>query len=358
MSNEKTYEMLWDCQYCGTKKLLGKTHRFCPNCGAAQDPKSRYYPSDEDKVAVEDHHFVGVDVTCNVCGTLNGADSKFCQNCGASLEEGVKAQTLAEQTRGLYESFESSGSRDVVKESFDAEMVRAGVKPKNAGAATSGLNMRVIAFVVVAIVLLGAAALFFLRTEERTVVVTGHGWEHTITVEEYVNFSESSWRDSRPAGYNVSMVPGTCVERQRGTRQVPDGQTCNVVRSDNGDGTFNEREVCHTNYRSEPVYDDWCQWSGERYTLDDTYTTSGLDLNTFWPQVSLNCANQQRIGCQREDRKSTYWITFKLDDGDQTYRCDFGINDWQAAEEGDRFTVQVRAMDESAADCGSLKPAS
>ena len=24
---EKTYEMLWDCEYCGTKKLLGKSHR-------------------------------------------------------------------------------------------------------------------------------------------------------------------------------------------------------------------------------------------------------------------------------------------------------------------------------------------
>jgi hypothetical protein len=32
----KTYEMLWDCRYCGTKKLLGKTHRQGPECGGEQ----------------------------------------------------------------------------------------------------------------------------------------------------------------------------------------------------------------------------------------------------------------------------------------------------------------------------------
>ena len=31
--DEPVYEMLWDCGYCGHKKLLGLTHRFCANCG-------------------------------------------------------------------------------------------------------------------------------------------------------------------------------------------------------------------------------------------------------------------------------------------------------------------------------------
>ena len=121
--SEKTYEMLWDCQYCGTTKLLGKTHRFCPNCGAAQDPRSRYYPSEEDKVAVEDHTFVGVDVTCSVCNTLNNGDSHFCQNCGASLDENGEAVTkLESQTANAMGQFEEMGSRDIVKEEFNAEI--------------------------------------------------------------------------------------------------------------------------------------------------------------------------------------------------------------------------------------------
>ena len=27
---DNTFEALWDCKGCGTKKLLGKTHRCCP----------------------------------------------------------------------------------------------------------------------------------------------------------------------------------------------------------------------------------------------------------------------------------------------------------------------------------------
>ena len=49
----RTYEMLWNCQFCGTKKLLAKTHKHCPNCGGAQDPRWRFFPSDAEKVAVE-----------------------------------------------------------------------------------------------------------------------------------------------------------------------------------------------------------------------------------------------------------------------------------------------------------------
>ena len=51
MSEETHYEMLWDCEYCDMPKLLGVSQRFCPNCGAAQNPDKRYFPEDEDKVA-------------------------------------------------------------------------------------------------------------------------------------------------------------------------------------------------------------------------------------------------------------------------------------------------------------------
>ena len=34
MGDERVYEMLWDCAFCGTQKLLGLQHRHCPSCGA------------------------------------------------------------------------------------------------------------------------------------------------------------------------------------------------------------------------------------------------------------------------------------------------------------------------------------
>src|SRR5688572_28230933 len=44
-SGEQVFQMLWDCRFCGTSKLLGLDHRHCPNCGAAQDPEWRYFPA-------------------------------------------------------------------------------------------------------------------------------------------------------------------------------------------------------------------------------------------------------------------------------------------------------------------------
>ena len=55
MTDSNAYEMFWDCPYCGTAELLGKTHRHCPACGAAQDAEARYFPPEDRKVAVEDH---------------------------------------------------------------------------------------------------------------------------------------------------------------------------------------------------------------------------------------------------------------------------------------------------------------
>ncbi|MDB4933727.1 MAG: hypothetical protein JWP87_699 [Labilithrix sp.] len=39
--SEAVYEMFWDCKYCGQKKLLGLTHRFCAGCGKGRSVSSR-----------------------------------------------------------------------------------------------------------------------------------------------------------------------------------------------------------------------------------------------------------------------------------------------------------------------------
>src|SRR4029078_11427250 len=59
---EAVYEMIWDCKFCGQKKLLGLTHRFCAGCGAPQDPAARYFPPEHENVAVLDHPLRGADV--------------------------------------------------------------------------------------------------------------------------------------------------------------------------------------------------------------------------------------------------------------------------------------------------------
>ncbi len=82
----KRYEMLWDCDHCGARKLLAKSFRFCPNCGKPQNPNGRYFPSDEDKVEVKNYTYIGPDIVCVECGMPNAANSRNCVSCGKSLE--------------------------------------------------------------------------------------------------------------------------------------------------------------------------------------------------------------------------------------------------------------------------------
>lgn len=353
-STGNVYEMLWDCQFCGTKGNLGLTHRFCPNCGGPQNPDSRYFPSDAEKVAVHNHEYVGADVTCPACGELNGASAEFCGQCGSPLTEGAKAKTLTEQSRGDHESFAASSSRDVVKEQFDAEMERVGVTPSKSKR-KGGLNTKVLAIIAVVIVAIGGLIAVLTAKVESELLVTGHEWERTIDIQEYQNFTERSWRDSRPSGDNVSIRVGSCTQEQRGSRQVPDGEECRTVRRDQGDGTYREDRVCETKYRNEPIYDDMCTWTGQRWQHDRTLEESGgLDDTPIWPNVSLNCEGQSRVGCERESSRSeNYWVLYQ-DSENKNYRCDFAQNEWAAIPVESAWKAQVGRF-VTTVDCDSLE---
>jgi hypothetical protein len=349
----KTYEMLWDCQFCGTSKNLGLTHRFCPNCGSPQNPDSRYYPSEEDMVEVQDHKFVGVDVTCPSCNQLNGAASEFCGQCGSPLTAGARAKTLDIQRAGVGGTFGSSGARDVVKEKHESEMRRVGIiqDEKSKGGMNWGL-FGIIGVVLVAII--GAIVAFTWKTET-TLVVTDHEWERSITIEEYSRFSESNWSDSRPAGDDVTM--GTCSRRERTTRQVADGETCRSVRRDQGDGTFRNEQECTTNYRSEPVYGDWCSWSGYRWEFSEELKEEGdLSDEPEWPRTNLNCEGDRRVGCERESgREEHYWLLFSGTEDETDYRCDMTQAVWEATSVESLWIGQVGVLVRSEIDCASLK---
>lgn len=343
MAQEKHYEMLWDCQFCGTNKLLGKTHRFCPNCGAPQNPDARYYPSDEDKVAVEDHVLVGKDKICPACDGLNAASAHNCGNCGAPLDEAARARTLEEQSRGEGEQFDSSGSRDVQGEQFEREMAAAGIEAKAQSAPATPKKGFVQGWMLALpiVLLFGAGVFLFTRTEEQSVVVSGHEWAREIRVEEYQAVRESAWQESVPAAaYNES-----CRREQRGTNRIPDGEDCRTVRRDNGDGTFSERRECTTRYREEPVYDQRCDYTIDRWVYERSVETNGRGLSPSprWGNVNLQCANQNRRGCEREAGRSERYIVAFRGDGN-TYECSFPQREWENIRVESRWTIEVRSF--------------
>lgn len=335
-----TFEMVWDCKFCGTQNLPARTHKFCPNCGAAQDPRTRRFPSDEDKKAVEDYVHKGVDVVCASCQTPNPGDEKFCFQCGAPLENAARVETLGEQVRGEGQAFAAMDQRNIEQESFQRDLREAGVatdEPPKSGR-RNWLLFAVIGVVVLVIV--GIASIFLLRNDTN-VYVTGHEWERVINIESLEPRSEVAWCDAMPGdAYSV-----TRREEQRETRRVRDGETCEVRRIDNGDGTFSERRECSPNYRQEPVYDMRCYFTVDRWDFNRAVNATGLSLAQapYWPEANIsrtgNC-----IGCERESgRDENYMVTLQ-GEGDAVYECELDYETWLATPVEAAFTMQVSAV--------------
>ncbi len=352
MSDGKVYEMQWDCKYCGTNKLLGKTHRFCPNCGAAQDPDARYFPDDSEKVAVEDHEFVGADKICPACQTVNSAHSEFCQQCGSPLDKAESAKTLSDdQVIRDGEKFTSSGTRDLEKERFDSEMQRVGVQPKPGE--KSGPNWLMLGCVGLLVVIIGAVLVGVFWKQETSAYVTGHSWERAIEIEQYSAVPGDAWCDAMPANaYSISRR-----SEERSSRQVADGEECSTRRVDQGDGTFREQRTCQTKYRSEPVYADKCYYTIDRWVYSRSIESNGQSLTDApaWPLINISRTGTC-LGCEREGGRNDEYVVY-LQEGDKTYTCNVDENEWQAMQVESTWKFKVGVVS-GQPDCDSLEPAS
>lgn len=342
------YEMIWDCKFCGSQNLPAKSHKFCPTCGAAQDPVTRRFPSDSEKIAVQDYVARGADLICASCSTPNHGDSQFCQQCGAPLENAVRAQTVGVQRKRDGEAFAAGEVREVDKERHESEMARVGVTKS----ASTGSNrtLYIIGGVVALIIIAIAVAVFWKR--EASAYVTGHEWERSIAIESLNQVDDSAWCDSMPSdAYSVSRR-----REERSTNRVRDGETCEVQRVDQGDGTFREQRVCSPTYREEPVYDDRCYYTVDRWQEERTVDAVGVSVGDapVWPDVNLqrtgNC-----IGCEREGNRNEHY-TLLLRSGENVYRCDVPFTDWQNADIESTWTLNFSVVT-GQPDCGSLKPA-
>jgi hypothetical protein len=324
-TGHKHYEMLWDCAYCATPKLLGKSHRHCPKCGAPQDPERRYFPADSEKVAVEDHVYQGADRVCEACDTANAAAAIFCVNCGAptggARDVSRVGSPAPERPRGL-----AAVSAAAPRRRRRGCLALAG----GAGAAIAGLIVS------------------FCWTRAETFRVTGHAWEHRIAVERLQTVSESGWREAVPR--DAREV--SCSRRERETRQIPDGETCETVNVDDGDGTFHQEQRCQTSYRSESVYDEHCDWRADRWKAEADRVARGDDRSPRWPETGFPSC--QQLGCQREAGRSTRYLLRLTGEEGQQESCPVPEPRWRVVDAGTRLQLRVRVVT-GGLDCGSLQ---
>ncbi len=353
-----TYEMLWDCSHCGTPKLLGIQHRHCPACGAPQDPEARYYPSEQDKVAIQDHAYQGADRLCPACNTANAAAAQFCVGCGSPMDGSVKqAVGRDEHQVADGEGFAGETAKDAKADArarrdarVQAELGQG--KPDKEGMSRGlkiGLIVGGIGLVLVVLLLV---LLFWKR--ETLIEVEGHTWERTIAVEVFKDVKDSAWCDQMPR--KARRV--TKKKEKRSTKKVQDGEECTKKRKDNRDGTFKEVRECKPKYREEPVYGQKCYFEVDKWVTDRTAKASGQskDDEPRWPEVSLSKTGTCK-GCEREGARSeTYTLRFVDKKASEAHDCPVDREKWDQTEVGSKWTAEVGVVSTSL-DCDSFKPA-
>ncbi len=358
MSGEKTYEMMWDCGACGTPKLLAMSHKHCPTCGSPQDPQWRYFPPEDEKVAVEDHQFVGKDKVCDACSTPVSAAATFCPACGADLDGARAADTRQDQVAGEGQSFgadDADSARQEHKErrkSERAAKVAEHVEPPSSGS-KKGLILGVMGGGAL-LMLLVCLGVFFLWKKDVSLVNTGHEWARTIQIEEKKTVTKTDWQDEVPRKGRVV----SCSTEKRSTKQVADGETCKTRRSDNGDGTYSEKQECKTKYKSEPVYDEKCKYNIDEWVSSRKVKAGGKSFKDepHWPDVDLK-RKGDCVGCEREGKRSeVYTLTFKDSQSGETLSCNGSLKRWKQVKPKSNWKGSVRVADGGGLDCDDLKP--
>lgn len=387
-----TYQMLWDCPACGTRKLLGVDHRYCPSCGSPQEENLRYFPSKADRVATE---FRGSDPDweCRHCGVPNGSEASFCAGCGAtrgdaaavfvrpsiSADEGETGEQAAQDWKQRQAELRAQRHAAHAEPEPTSSRISTWVAKLRlrwprivewfAGIRTYPRRLIVVAFGVALLTVL----LLAVCDRQVSVRVAGHSWTRVIPVERYMTVSESNWCSSIPHDARVSSR----VSEVHHYNQVPDGEDCRTVPGscseschnvDNGNGSFSEvcsqtcssdRTECTTRYREEPVYADKCYYEVDRWVVHRQATNHGSGLAPEWPaEPSHASCVGQALGCERiGPRYGTYVVHFVSDDEpdeQESFECERPEAEWRALAVDARFIGSVSRLTGNL-DCDELE---
>jgi hypothetical protein len=302
-SSEQPYEMLWDCDHCDTKGLLGKSQRHCPECGAKQNPDKRYFPEEGKEQRVDGHKYEGADRQCPSCNAAISANAKNCTNCGTP--------------------------QDGWKEVKGVEIPKVVKAPRRIW-----LIVLVIALAV-AVLIVGIWLLFF-RTKSAELTVTAHRWERAS--------STSSSKPRRTAGAPTARraTPTTCATRRDFDEQVKSGEKCDTVSVDNKDGTFRRRSRLQGHVQTVTAQKD-TKFSVRRWNRRQAKWAPG---QAQWPS-GIGRRHQASLDQRREPHREAL---LPSQGGDS---CDVsGL--WTKIKGGTKLTVTMKARSTST-DQGPLK---
>jgi hypothetical protein len=311
------FEMLWDCEFCGTKGLLGKSQRHCPECGAKQEADKRYFPKEGEEVKIEGHKYEGSDKYCPSCNNPQGAAGKNCTNCGAMMD----------------------GSADVKK-------VAAPVAPPKAKS-----KMWIVWVVVAVVALIGiiVGVKFCNRTKEASGKILAHKWERLVPIEVYDDMKMEAWRNEVPRDAR-NLV---CNKAVRSSKQVQDGEECTEEKKDKGDGTFEKVKKCKPKFKSEGVEDEKCTFVVTEWHKIEEAVSKGAGMTLADPPGLPPPAVQPIPRARRAGNKIDSFFLDVDVPGLKPQSCKVKPEVWKKYADGAAVKLEVKVRN-NAIDCDSL----
>lgn len=327
--SDKFYEMLWNCESCGTKGLFAKSQKHCPLCGSAQNPEKRFFPEEGEEVEIQGHQYAGADWLCPYCQSPNGAAAMFCGCCGGP-KDGSKEVKVKQDPAAIEKV---------------AEPVE--VKPPSRGRPWFKIILALL------LILGGIFLACFLWKSEEIVKITALNWSREIDIEKFVSAQESEWCSDMPQGaYSVRTT-----QEEKSKRQVPDGETCSMVKVDKGDGTFAKNRECKPKFKEVPEMAAKChfrinQWKVAR--TDKAEGSKGTEVQ--WPAsapMTVSRSFADSLGNERlGDRRETYVAALETGKG-EVLNCELKPEIWSTFNVDDRVLVKVRIS--GGVDCDEIR---
>jgi hypothetical protein len=239
-------EARWDCQYCGTKGILGR-HKACSNCGRSRPENTKFYLA-EDAPEVTDAKLVdqaklGSDWVCAFCASSNPANVDVCQACGAPREVTSAVQQVKDYGLG-----EAPTEGDMAEPTAPARPVTETAAQKNKALPILGA---IGGLLLLCLCLFLAFTFFGDKSTEAT--VAGFSWERAVAVEAFQAVTEEDWAvpdggrllDQREDIHHYIQVLSHYETRQRQvSEQVQVGVRTYVCgQRDLGNGFFGIRRL-------------------------------------------------------------------------------------------------------------------
>ena len=361
-----TVEGYWDCPYCRTTKIKGRTE-VCPGCNRRRGKETEFYLVETSEGFAIEHEKIGPDWFCDFCESYNSAKTNKCQSCGSTrVKENKSYFDINDKTNDYLREkriakrkpdpmslnhFHKSSEENTYRKSTEEDIYKKDPEEKDFKA-TYNIDIKKFLKPTLFIILVVALISFIVNMfSPKTVIVEDKLWEREIMVESYNTVRESDWTLPKNARliskkeeiHHYNQVFSHYETRTREVSEsVFDGYDTYTTTRDNGDGTFDignhQTPRYRTEYRTEsyeePVYNSVPEFRTkyyydiEKWEFNRKVISKGKNnQKPAWGILKLSTGNKTLLNGQEkllgQERESQRIEKYFLKDFDgKTYEVD------------------------------------